>query len=327
MIRPGWQNRQAGKWRSAGASHADFGWFSLTPGLSALHARATAEPEFSSGVPVPDVRCSGHVDSQAPRVPCPVSRDAGGVFPVGRRDPAGQAAGAPAPGRADGRAPPSRLPAAGGPRPALRGGTRGPVAGPGGVAERRLQVRSARQVVRLEAGAAVPAAGDGGEQHPVPDPVRARGVPEPRLLLPCGDDPPARRRLAGGARAPGAPGGDVLRPGQVFRHHVQGGGLGVPGPDEGVRPRQRALHRPPRQAEGDLRDAAGPDARALLSSPQPLPPDVAPPAGPGLAPRDPGTMRSLHAELAAVPDFRRRRAGSTRWPACSPCTCSPSSRT
>ena len=48
-----------------------------------------------------------------------------------------------------------------------------------------------------------------------------------------------------------------------------------------------------------------PDARALLSSPQPLPPDVAPPSGPGLAPRDPGTMRSLHAELAAVPDFRR----------------------
>ncbi len=121
----------------------------------------------------------------------------------------------------------------------------GPVAGPGGVAERRLQVRSARQVVRLEAGAAVPAAGDGGEQHAFPDPVRAGRVPEPRLLLPCGDDPPARRRLAGGARAPGAPGGDVLRPGQVFRHHVQGGGLGVPGPDEGVRPRQRSLHQTP----------------------------------------------------------------------------------
>ena len=32
---------------------------------------------------------------------------------------------------------------------------------------------------------------------------------------------------------------------------------------------------------------------------------AAPPSGPGLAPRDPGTMRSLHAELAAVPDFRR----------------------
>ncbi len=44
-----------------------------------------------------------------------------------------------------------------------------------------------------------------------------------------------------------------------------------------------------------------PDARALLSSPQPLPPDVAPPAGPGLAPRDPGTMRSLHAELMSDP--------------------------
>ncbi len=47
------------------------------------------------------------------------------------------------------------------------------------------------------------------------------------------------------------------------------------------------------------------DARDLLSDPRPLPPDVAPPADPGLAPRDPGTMRSLHAELAAVPDFRR----------------------
>ena len=51
--------------------------------------------------------------------------------------------------------------------------------------------------------------------------------------------------------------------------------------------------------------ALRPDARALLSSPQPLPPDVAPPTGPGLAPRDPEAMRSLHAELAAVPDFRR----------------------
>ena len=51
--------------------------------------------------------------------------------------------------------------------------------------------------------------------------------------------------------------------------------------------------------------ALRPDARELLSSPQPLPPDVAPPAGPGLAPRDPEAMRSLHAELAAVPDFRR----------------------
>ena len=51
--------------------------------------------------------------------------------------------------------------------------------------------------------------------------------------------------------------------------------------------------------------ALRPDARALLSRPQPLPPDVAPPADPALAPRDPGAMRSLHAELAAVPDFRR----------------------
>ena len=48
-----------------------------------------------------------------------------------------------------------------------------------------------------------------------------------------------------------------------------------------------------------------PDARRLQSDPRPLPPDVAPPAGPGLAPRDPGAMRSLRAELAAVPDFRR----------------------
>ena len=50
-----------------------------------------------------------------------------------------------------------------------------------------------------------------------------------------------------------------------------------------------------------------PDARALLSSPQPLPPDVAPGADPGLAPRDPGAMRALHAELMGIPDFRRRQ--------------------
>ncbi len=51
--------------------------------------------------------------------------------------------------------------------------------------------------------------------------------------------------------------------------------------------------------------ALRPDARAPLSGQRPLPPDVAPPSGPGLAPRDPETMRSLHAELAAVRDFRR----------------------
>ncbi len=48
-----------------------------------------------------------------------------------------------------------------------------------------------------------------------------------------------------------------------------------------------------------------PDARELLSNPLALPRDVVPPASPELAPRAPGAMRSLHAELAAVPDFRR----------------------
>ncbi len=59
---------------------------------------------------------------------------------------------------------------------------------------------AARQVDRLEAGAAVPSARDGGEQHPVPGPLRARGLPEPRSPLPCRDDPPARRRLTGWRR-------------------------------------------------------------------------------------------------------------------------------
>lgn len=44
------------------------------------------------------------------------------------------------------------------PRPVLRRDLRGPVAGPCGVAERRLQVRAAIPVGRLETGAAVPAA-------------------------------------------------------------------------------------------------------------------------------------------------------------------------
>ncbi len=48
-----------------------------------------------------------------------------------------------------------------------------------------------------------------------------------------------------------------------------------------------------------------PDARALFSNPRPLPPEVAPPAALGLAPRNPVAMRSLYAERAAVPDFRR----------------------
>ncbi len=37
------------------------------------------------------------------------------------------------------------------------------------------------------------------------------------------------------------------------------------------------------------------DARALLSSPLPLPPDVVPPSCPELAPRDPKVLRSLYA--------------------------------
>ena len=47
------------------------------------------------------------------------------------------------------------------------------------------------------------------------------------------------------------------------------------------------------------------DARTLLARAQPLPDDVMPPADPDLAPRGLDAMRSLHGELAAVPDFRR----------------------
>ncbi len=60
-----------------------------------------------------------------------------------------------------------------------------------------------------------------------------------------------------------------------------------------------------------------PDAREPLSNPMPLPPDVAPPAGPEPAPRNPGAMRSMHAGLAAVPDFRRAQ-GRKRTAACVP---------
>ncbi len=42
-----------------------------------------------------------------------------------------------------------------------------------------------------------------------------------------------------------------------------------------------------------------------LIGPEPLPLSVMPPVGPELAPRDPEVMRSLHDELAAVPDYRR----------------------
>ena len=54
------------------------------------------------------------------------------------------------------------------------------------------------------------------------------------------------------------------------------------------------------------------DARALLSSEQPLPGELVPPADPDLAPLDFETMRFLHHELATIPDFRRGREGSTR---------------
>ena len=49
------------------------------------------------------------------------------------------------------------------------------------------------------------------------------------------------------------------------------------------------------------------DARRLLARPAPLPPDVEPPADPDRAPRDPATMRSLHAEPAGIQDWRRGR--------------------
>ena len=113
-------------------------------------------------------------------------------------------------GHADGRTPVSRLPAAGGPRPALRRGLQRPLAGPCGMAERRLQVRSPRQVDRQEAGAAVQAARDGGEQHSV------LGV-----------------------------GGEVLRPGALRGHDMPGGGCNWtaarpsrpwPGPERRPRP-------------------------------------------------------------------------------------------
>lgn len=47
------------------------------------------------------------------------------------------------------------------------------------------------------------------------------------------------------------------------------------------------------------------DARRLLARPEPLPRAVAPPADPAPSARDPQAMRSLLAELAAVPDGRR----------------------
>ncbi len=47
------------------------------------------------------------------------------------------------------------------------------------------------------------------------------------------------------------------------------------------------------------------DAHQLLARPEPLPLSVMPPVGHELAPRDPEVMRSLHDELAAVPDYRR----------------------
>ena len=47
------------------------------------------------------------------------------------------------------------------------------------------------------------------------------------------------------------------------------------------------------------------DARRFLARPDPLPPDVVPPANPDLVPHDPATMRSLHTELAGIQDWRR----------------------
>ena len=214
--------------------------------MGCTRAESPAAPAVSAGFPALDVRCCRHAGPQAHGILSGPPGSPGRLLAFRGRFPSGEAGRAPALGRADGRTPLSRVPPAGGPRPALCGNIQGSVAGPRGAAERRLEAHGHR--VLLAETFCDPAVFEGSM-------CKAAG------WRPLG-------RTKGFARANGRCTDPHGMPKEIF-----------------VKP---------------LR----PDARRLLSDPRSLPPDVMPPAGPGLAPRDPGAIRLLHAGAAAV---RRQR--------------------
>jgi len=118
------------------------------PHLDEMRTRCRArsvggKTSFLAGVPVPLVRCRAHV--YVPFHRRPVSRSACRFLPFEGRCPAGDTAGAPELGRADGPAPLSRVPSAGRARSAPR---RGPAKASSGAG----RPKTARSGARRETG-------------------------------------------------------------------------------------------------------------------------------------------------------------------------------
>ena len=124
------------------------------------------------------------------------------------------------PGRADGRAPPSRLQA--------DRGLRRAAPRPSGTSCLRLRPgRNGAFKCRPRDGW-IGRNGSGGlkwwQQHQVSGSFGTGRVPEPRLPPSLGDDAQALRRLACGSRPWDARRGDVPRPGEILRREMQCGG-------------------------------------------------------------------------------------------------------
>ena len=291
-----------------GTSHANFGRFRLTNDFSRDPRFFRCRRDFSLAVSR-GIRHNGAWTDKCGHIWMPTP--SAGRRPVTcgspMRDPAREAHGAAPLGRDGGQAPLPGFPASPRPGLALCGDPARAVAGAGGLAGRYVQVRAARPLDRLGAGAAIPASGPERGQHPVFGARGARCGAEPRLVLSRGDDPPALPRLAVGPR-PRHPRAGTFRYPELYSGAMyRASGWHGPGATRGFsranggytdphgKPRRMLVRPPPR------------DARRLPARPAPLPPDVEPPADPDRAPRDPATMRSLHAEPAGIQDWRRGR--------------------
>ena len=231
-------------------------------------------------------------------------------------------------GRPDGPPSLSRFPSPGRPGPSPRRGLAGALGGAGRLAGRRVQAPSARPVDRLEAGAAVPAAGPDGEQHAVPGARGPRGPAGPRVVLPDGDDTPVGRRLAGCPRPPRAPGGDASRDPKRFSGAMYRGAAGLElGRTKGTPAATGATRTPTASRSpyscgrcGATPGGRSPGRRTRRRRPCRLRTPTPPAATRGRCARR--TRNWPPSRTSGAP-----RAGSTRWPAPSPRTSWPRPRT
>ena len=159
-------------------------------------------------------------------------------------------------GPSDGRAPLPGIPVPVRRRAAARRGDGGrALGGAGRVGAGFVQGEGAGRLDRLGAGAAVPAAASGGEQHALPDPAGAAWR-QPGVASAVAVAAPAVVGHGSGARPSGAGRGDLRGPGAVRGHVLPGVELDRAGRDAGLRPRRRRLDGA-RGAEAGVRAGAG----------------------------------------------------------------------